>query len=380
MSSSRKVAIVLWKGDIGGAEVVSASLAKHLRRSGVEATVVFVADPAPLDRRLTAAGIPFVSLGLTRGRDVLHHSRQYADAVSRMGQDGAILVERGFMGVALRVGGYRGRIVAVEHGAFNKYSSGSRYQRLLQTLNRHGGAWADDVEVAVSEFVLRKVRAQRHAERVVRIYNGIEAGAYPADGRPRPERPVGGAIRIGTMARLVKGKGIGYLIRAVARANRDICVSLAIAGDGPERPALISLADEYGLGEKVRFVGVVSNVRSYWQQCDIAVVPSAEWIETFSMVTLEAMACGKPIVATRNGAIPELVVGGETGALVPPASVDDLADAIVAYGEDAALRCRHGAAARSRALGSFDMRDCARAYSDLLFEGSRLGPAPSDRP
>ncbi len=86
------------------------------------------------------------------------------------------------------------------------------------------------------------------------------------------------------------------------------------------------------------------------------------------MTTLEAMACGKPIVATRNGAIPELMTDGVTGTLVAPGDIAALAKALAVYAESPNLRSAHGTAARARAIAQFNIEDCARAYLDLFDE------------
>ncbi len=143
-------------------------------------------------------------------------------------------------------------------------------------------------------------------------------------------------------------------------------VRLLIAGDGPERRRLSSLAKSLGADKSVEFLGVVNDVPALWRRCDVAAVPSDTFIESFSMVTLEAMACGKPIVATRNGAIPELIVDGISGTLVAPGNVPDLTEALIGYADQPDLRREHGAAARARAIKRFHIDTCAQAYLDLF--------------
>src|SRR5207244_3487711 len=80
--SDPRLALVLWDGDVGGAEILNATLAVHLRRLGAEVTVLFVGRPGPLGERLATTGVPYRSLGLGRGRNVLRHPRRYAQAVA----------------------------------------------------------------------------------------------------------------------------------------------------------------------------------------------------------------------------------------------------------------------------------------------------------
>ena len=112
----RRLALVLWSGTLGGAETFTAALAQTFRAKGVCAQVVFVTDPARLTGRLAAAEVPFEALGLRRGRGIVWHPRKLAQAATRAGADGAILVQGGYLARMLRLGGYRRTIVAVEHG------------------------------------------------------------------------------------------------------------------------------------------------------------------------------------------------------------------------------------------------------------------------
>jgi glycosyltransferase involved in cell wall biosynthesis len=215
------------------------------------------------------------------------------------------------------------------------------------------------------------MRQYSHTGRLLRIYNGIDPGRFhPAEGRLNPHTQ---SLVVGFAGRLVPGKGADHLIRAFAQASEEVSVELLIAGDGPDRSALEVLAKTLRGASRVRFLGVVDDTPAFWRSCDVAAVASDEFVESFSMTTLEAMASGKAIVATRNGAIPELVVDGVTGTLVPPGNVDALARAIVVYAQRPGLRRAHGEAARSRAIDRFHIEDCARAYLDL-FRDLRAGP------
>jgi glycosyltransferase involved in cell wall biosynthesis len=84
------------------------------------------------------------------------------------------------------------------------------------------------------------------------------------------------------------------------------------------------------------------------------------------MSALEAMACARPVIATRRGALPELVRDGETGRVIPPGDVAALSEAIVAYATAPGLRVRHGESGRRRVEEHFHIDDCARAYLACL--------------
>jgi glycosyltransferase involved in cell wall biosynthesis len=365
---SSQLALILWAGDIGGAELLTANLAVHFRRHGVDASLVFVGNPEPLATRLRESGVPHVTLGFRRGRDLLKHPVRYAREVSKLGPDGALLVDCGFMGAALRAGGYRGTIVGVEHGGQLEGQNLSPVRRLPKEVARLAGAWADDAEVGVSDFMVSQMRKHPRARRVRRIYNGVDKSLLSSAEIPTsPGNNDSHCTRIGFVGRLVSGKGTDHLINAFAQVRARVRAHLIIAGDGPERGRLESLATSLGVNSAVEFVGVIGDVAAFWRRCDIAAIPSHTF-ESFSMVTLEAMACHKAIVATNSGAIPELVLAGATGTLVAPGDIDALAHALIHYAEHPELRKAHGTAARTRATVFFPFEATAGAYLRLFDE------------
>jgi glycosyltransferase involved in cell wall biosynthesis len=132
-----------------------------------------------------------------------------------------------------------------------------------------------------------------------------------------------------TIALLSDQKGVNYLLQAatLVRSRVDCPFELVIGGDGPERQRLEQLARQLGLTDICRFVGLLdrTQVRDWMRWCDVFVLPSIH--ETFGVVLGEAMACGKPVIATRCGG-PEFVVEEGCGLLVPIADAHALADAM----------------------------------------------------
>jgi glycosyltransferase involved in cell wall biosynthesis len=358
-----RIAAVLWSGTIGGTETFTADLCQAMHGLGATPGVVFVTHPGPLAARLDTAGIAHVSLGLGRGRDVVLHPRALAAAVEETGPDGVLLGSGGYLAAALRMGGYRGRIVVVAHDATIELGEMTLRDRLVRPLDRATGYWASDVDVAVSDFVLSHIEGRRRRGRLVRIYNGINLdtysnGAGTADG--------GGAFTVAYGGRLIDGKGLDILMRSFAAGVALEGGRLRFGGDGPARPMLEDMASRLGLNEAVEFTGWVPDMPSFWRSCDVAVTASNECVESFGMSTLEAMACGRPVVVTANGALPELVDDGVTGIVVPRGSSEALSDALVSLAGDPDRRQAAGHAARARCEQHFDIRDCASAYLDLL--------------
>lgn len=357
-----RLAFVLWDGTLGGAETLTATLVRVLREDmDVDARVVTVERAEPLAERLRSTGTPFSELGFRRGRAVLRDPRRFAGAVRRAGPDGAVLVSQGFLAFALRLGGYRGRIVAVEHGSLLQTHRAHRRFRLVDRLDRSLGARATDVQVAVSGYVGSLVA---HRRPVVTIPNGIDLDVF----RPGRPRSPGAGFTIGCVARLVAGKGVeDVLVAAQAPIARGAL--LRVAGDGPMRPELERLAQRLGIAESVSFEGALAepaDVAAFWHGCDVAVAASNDLVESFGLVAVEAMACGVPVVATRSGGLRDVVVQGATGLLVPPHDTDGLAAALLAYLDDRGMSVSHGAAARARCEEKYDIRRCAEAYLGLF--------------
>src|SRR5262249_51506461 len=103
-----------------------------------------------------------------------------------------------------------------------------------------------------------------------------------------------------------------------------------------------------------------------WRQCDVGAVPSNQWIESFCLAGVEAMACGLPVVATRIGALPEIVKDGQTGLLVEAGDVDEFAHSLAAYAREADVRAQHGFEARALCEREYDLVVAARSYAQLI--------------
>jgi glycosyltransferase involved in cell wall biosynthesis len=367
---SPDITFVLWSGDLGGAQSLTAELASAMRRRGLRVSVVFVTRSEPLSQHLESLDVPFAALGLSRGRAVLRHPRKIARLVEEMGGDCALVISSGYLAAALRVGGYGGAILAVEHGTILHVEGLPFVRRLIRRLDRASGLWACDSEIAVSEFVRGVLVRRRHVEPLLCIENGVDLERFrPASADPARARS--DELVVGCAARLVPGKGVADLLRGLALGPGSERVVVQVAGEGPERPALEALAAALGLDERARFLGYVPDMPAFWRSCDVASVPTRELVESFSIAAVEAMACAIPVIATRRGALPDVVVDGVTGTLVDAGDVDGLGAAIGAYASDPALRQAHGAAARERCEELYGIERTAAAYARVCTEVHR---------
>lgn len=182
-----------------------------------------------------------------------------------------------------------------------------------------------------------------------------------------PEQPV-----IATIARLSQNKGHRYLLEALPQILGALPDLLYLVpgegdsewhGDGGFRTVLEQQAAALGLGDHVRFLGYYPELRTILDATDAVVSPSLR--EGMQVSLIEAMAAGKPIVATAIGGTPDAVLHGETGLLVPPADPAALAEAVVALWRDPARMAQMGMAARQRAETLFDTRVIANQVRDV---------------
>jgi rhamnosyl/mannosyltransferase len=183
-------------------------------------------------------------------------------------------------------------------------------------------------------------------------------------------RQFGSRLLLST-GRLVYYKGFEYLIQAMT----DIEGRLLIIGDGPLRPALQQKIDRLGLSDRVVLLGNVPDVVPYYQACDLFVLASVERSETFGMVQLEAMACGKPVVNTRIASgVPFVSLNEVTGLTVPPRDAEALARAINCLLDDPQRRTEYGTAALTRFEREFSVEVMATRTLELYREilGSTL--------
>jgi len=185
--------------------------------------------------------------------------------------------------------------------------------------------------------------------------------------RPREERS---EVAVGAVARLSKEKGLHYLLEAFAVvAGRHPQARLVLAGEGPERQRLERLAARLGLGRRVRFLGEVPHeqVPEVLQQLDIFAMPST--YEGFGVAALEAEAMEVPVVASRIHGIPDVVLDGETGLLVPPRDRQALAAALDRLATDADLRHRLGQAGRAFVAEHYSWEENT-AQMEALYEAA----------
>jgi glycosyltransferase involved in cell wall biosynthesis len=220
--------------------------------------------------------------------------------------------------------------------------------------------WAlrtSDQVAAISSYTAQEIaRFAAVPVRVIPYTIGLpeSAASHPA---VAPRRD--GAFRILFVGRLVERKGVAQLIEAVRQLPPGLGARLEVIGDGPERPRLEALVREGGLGERVALRGRVSalELRGAYEAADVLALPSIldsrSDTEGLGVVLLEAMSYGVPVIGSRVGGIPDIIVDGETGLLVPPGDATALAWTLERLATDAELRARLSSAGREHVRDHF---------------------------
>jgi glycosyltransferase involved in cell wall biosynthesis len=244
--------------------------------------------------------------------------------------------------------------------------------------------WADAITCcsdAVRQFVL--VRMNGQAPKFSTIHNGVDLETFNrprATSRAELNLREGGFV-IGTVSRLDEPKkGLAVMLRALANlAGRDGLPAWQwlLVGDGPARDRLRSLAAELGLPGQVMFAGMRDDVASVLPMMDIFVCPSL--YEGFGIAIVEAMAAGRPVVASAVGGIPEIVVHEDTGLLVPPGDAAALAGALATLLTHPGQARAMGARGQARVRERFSIETAVQQHQQL-YESLRKRYAERVRP
>jgi glycosyltransferase involved in cell wall biosynthesis len=242
-----------------------------------------------------------------------------------------------------------------------------------------------DLYIAVSDSIRRELVDGYGipAEKVVTVHNGVDPAPFlvkrdKADARRQLGLPSSGVAIVGLAARFSAQKGICHLIAAVPEMKRlfeadgrGLCV--AIGGSGPLEDELRAQAENLGVDDTVQWLGYVESVPQLLSALDVYVSPAET--EALGIALIEAGLAGLPVVATNVGGVPEVVVEGETGALVPSADHIMIARVTHAVAADAEVAAALGSRGRERCLARFSMGQMlgSTLAAYLQASGNRIG-------
>ena len=324
-------------------------LAFELRALGIEVAIV---DES---RHSSAAIVAFLARFLRRHDIQILHTHRYKDTV--LGT------------VAAKVAGVP-RVVRTVHGRTEPLSGWERVRfQAYRAVERVALRSCADRLIAVSDDLARALEADGHRRSaVVPIHNGVDVTrARACRDRREVRRQLGipaDAIVFGTLGRLSPVKDHHTLLCAAQRVIREQRKArFLIVGDGPLRDDLVIAASQLGVSRTCVFAGARDDIYDVLGAMDVFVLSSLH--EGMPMALLEAMAIGKPVVATAVGGVPEVVTHRENGLLVRPRDDRALAEACLEIPGTPALAARLGTAARQTVAEHFSSEAGGKALVDV---------------
>lgn len=331
---------------IGGSERHLLTLLPALAERGLDVAFVGLDDPAwdPSDF-YDALRVPGRRLRSPRDVDPLLLGRLVRDLRADVVHTHLVHADL-YGGVAAKLRGTR--LVSTKHNddPFRRGPFRHVERQLLRMADR-----IVTITDALRDFTIGQVGASE--SKVQTIHYGLDGLPEPWGENPPDDVPRDVPVLLST-SRLARQKGIDVAIRALP----DDAV-LVVLGEGPDRGALEALARDLGVADRVFLLGRVPDVAAWLRRATVYVHP-ARW-EGFGLGVLEAMHASLPVVATRVSSLPELVVDGETGYLVPSDDPPALAAAILQALDEPQL----GKAGRERALREFSVAKMADKHTAL---------------
>jgi glycosyltransferase involved in cell wall biosynthesis len=342
-----RVCLLIGQLGLGGSEKQVVLLAEGLLARGIDTRVLLLFKGGPREDALRAAGVPVVYLGFVADirpsmvpanirafvRLVLHLRRFRPDVLHAFLFHSYVTAAP-----AARLAGIR--VLVAGRRSLGDFKRG---RRVLLAAERLATRMTDLLVANAEAVATDTLRHERvRPDKITTVYNGLPDSAFePAV----PAALATAAPLILCIANLNPDKGHRFLLEAVARLrDRQRTCTLALVGDGRERRALEDQAARLAID--VRFLGHRTDIESLLARADVVALPSLH--EGMSNAVMEAMAAGRPVVATDVGGTGELLDG--RGILVPPSDSGALADGLAQVLGDAALAARLSARARDWSL------------------------------
>jgi len=340
----------VWQGS--GCYVGTRTLVQSLRQLGIGVTMVTPAIKTPV---YTATRILF--------NEALRWRHFRSDATIGIDADGYALARNGNSPPHVAcIKGVLADAIRFETGA-------TRASLMLQAKMEAKHARRADLVITVSRYCAERIEELYHVKGAVVVPELIDLDAWRDLFRSNPKTPDPSQFTVLSVCRFYPRKRLDLLLRAAARLRQTIRhLEIRIVGSGPETRRLKQLCVDLDLTSTVRWLGnlPIARLAEEYNRAHVFCLPSAQ--EGFGIVFMEAMAAGKPIVAARAAAVPE-VVGN--GLLVEPENVEALTEAILRLYRDPNL-CHSLGLAGCRDVERFEMRRVARSF---LSEVAKIAPA-----
>jgi len=357
---SIKVGLLIASMRTGGKERMTAAVLQHLDRAQFDPFLCVMKDGELLDE-LSEQRV-YKNLARFRG-DVWGFAWRLLRVLQQ--ERPAVLVC-----LSYRLPGWVGRFLAWGLGVplviYELHGVERPDERDLDWFDRHIFDRITHHMIAIgAEFKQNLLRDGVAAQKITVIPNGVDTARFA----PLPDKSVlglaAGVPVIGCMTKMRPKKNLPLLVDAFAIVQRALPQArLVIVGDGAERPTLVAHIQRLGLGESVQLLGLRRDVPELMNAFDVVALSSTT--EAAPLAILEAGACGVPVVATAVGELPDMVIEGITGFLVPSGDSAALAARLLEVLQDPALRQKMGQAARQHIAQNFSIQASVRARGALF--------------
>ncbi len=355
--------------EIGGVQGKIVSLLKNLKRDDMQFYVATVAASGPLSRQLKDVGVqaryfPCIGRALFLRWINLYQVWKLSRWIKELNID--------IVRTHLFIGGFIGRIAAllvrapiIIHTEHNTYIWKRFYHIWIDKFLARFTKIIVSVSKEVKRFTIKQERIDE--EKFVTIYNGIDLADFNINekGNFKEELKIPrDAVLVGSIGRLVSQKGFEYFLVAAKGVLKIIPYAyFIIIGDGPLRYRLKKVVESLGISSKVILTGYRRDIPRILRSLDIFVLSSL--IEGLPNALMEAMACERPVIATKVGGVPELISQDENGLLVYPRDSQALCGAIVSLIKDRDKAGMLGEAAKRLITEKFGIDNMAKETEKL---------------
>ena len=371
----KRVLFVVTQSEMGGAQQFIFQFIKHIEKDSYDISVAVGSDgDGSLSRALIELGIPvFILSALKRGINPISDLRsigQIKKLIQKIKPETIFLgsSKAGFVGAWAAQSCFPRPKVIYRIGGWSFNDPSPTWQRKLwQILEKISAPWKDIIIVNnTHDLTQAKEMGIKPREGVVLVHNGLDP--YKIGFLTREEARVQLVLPhskkvIGIIANFYPAKGLEYAIEAASKIDRDDVVWCVI-GDGMGRFTLKRMIEDAGLVEKVLLVGRKEDASQYLHAFDLFVLPSVK--EGFPWVILEAMAAKLPIIASRVGAVPEIIEDGISGYVVEPRDSDQIAERVATLLDNTHKAQEMGIQAHQRLLFAFNIETTIHQIEKLL--------------
>lgn len=365
----------LWPRYIGGSEIYLRELARQLDEYSWQSVICFIKEPSPQVRQFLS--LPNVTIEVLENADAPNGAalKKFARIMRTHRPDILHLHLVGFLGFYP----WLARVISAKRVFFTDH--GSRPENYVSA---RAPLWKRQAVRLINHPMTKVISVSDYnracmmtmdllpADRFSRIYNAVDFSRVTNGGgkgitfRSKYGIPTDRTVVL-QVSWIIPEKGIGDLLEAarlVIAQNEK--VHFVLVGEGNDRSRFMKQADEMALSKHITWTGLVDDpfAEGVYDAADI-VCQASRWQEAFGQVIAEAMACGKPVVATRVGGIPEVIQDGKSGFLVDKGDSRALAERILQIAGDRNLQLEMGRAGRSVAREKFELEGMVRQVIGL---------------